>query len=156
MQKAFGERCAASRSIAGFSQEIAAELLHVSLRSLSDYERGVTLPSSEVIVGMMDFYNDPMLGYEFLRLNSVGYRLLPEIKSRQLSASILSLQVEMSHATAVQSDMAEVGCDDQVGDEERNRWQKSLEEIRHLTAATFSVLLSPIQKEKSPVLAHRR
>ncbi|MFS8542113.1 MAG: helix-turn-helix transcriptional regulator, partial [Tissierellales bacterium] len=56
-----------ARKSAGYTQEEAAELLHVSPRSLSDYEQGKTIPPDDVVCKMVEIYGARWLGYEHLR-----------------------------------------------------------------------------------------
>lgn len=157
MQTSFGLACAIARDNAGFTQEQAEILLCVSVRSISDYERDHTIPSDDVVERMMQSYNAPWLGYIYLKsTNRVACQILPDIELRQLSASILDLQVEMNHVNAAQIEIAEVGRDNNVDENERPRWQRCTSELRGLVGSIFSVLMAPAQKEKTSVLAHRR
>lgn len=146
-----------ARFTTDFTQESAAELLHKSVDSIRAYENGETIPPDYVVNAMIELYRTNWLAYQHLKLNNeVGKKYLPEIQIRQLSASILDLQVEMNHTSAIQIDIAEVGRDNRVDKHEKHKWSDCMVKLNSLVGAAFSVLFAPETKEKSPVLAHRR
>lgn len=151
MYEQFGQACATAREKASLTQEQAEPVLHIGARSISDYERGRTLPGDETVLLMMEKYNAPELGYLYLRCNKVGQMLLPEIPTRLLSSSILDLQIEMKHTLDLQNDIAEVGRDNRVDESELPRWQQCVKELRELAGSIFSVLLVPLEKKVPPI-----
>ena len=154
MKHTFGKVCVIAREESGLRQEPAAELLHVSTRSLSDYERNITIPPQDIVLAMMNHYSAPWLGYMYLKLtNEVGKAVLPEIKLRQLSASILDFQVGILEASEMHKQIAKVGRDDMIDRTEQPIWCECTNAIKSLAGAAFSVLFAPIQKEKT---AHKR
>ena len=68
-----------ARKGAGLTQELAAELLHVSPRSLSDYETGRSRPHDDTVSSMVDAYDCHELGYLHLRGTELGRKVLLEI-----------------------------------------------------------------------------
>ena len=82
--------------------------------------------------------------------------VIPDVQLRELFSSILDLQVEMDNTNKVQLGMATIGRDNIVDKHEETEWKKYMSNLRSLGGALFSVAFAPIQKEKSPVLAHRR
>ncbi len=46
-----------ARMIAGLNQEDAAFLLHISTRTLSEYERGAVRPHDDIVEKMIEVYN---------------------------------------------------------------------------------------------------
>ena len=50
-----------ARKIAGLTQERAAELLGLSVRSLADYESGLRLPPNDIADRMVTVYNSQLL-----------------------------------------------------------------------------------------------
>ena len=69
-----------SRNSAGLTQEQAAELLHISVRALSDYENGHVRPSDDIVLAMVDNYNCPLLGWWHMKQTPLGNRVLPDIQ----------------------------------------------------------------------------
>lgn len=146
-----------ARLTTDFTQESASERLNISPKSIGAYERGETIPPDEMVITMVELYNAPWLSYMHLKINNpVGKKYLPDIQLRELSSSILDLQVEMDNTNKVQLGMATIGRDNIVDEHEASEWKKYMSNLRSLGGALFSVVFAPTQKEKSPVLAHRR
>jgi len=155
MKKTLGKYCAIAREDAGFTQEATETVLLVSARSVSAYERGETLPPADIVMLMIEKFNAPWLGYQYLRCNEVGQALLPDVPiNRNLSASILDLQVEMDDVINSQNALAKVGRDDTITENEHPIFDKCKCEILEFIGAAFSVITA--QKRKTPVIAHRR
>lgn len=147
----------AARFHTDLKQEPVAEMMHISVESLRAYERGVTIPPSDVVISMIEIYCTPWLAYQHLKIsNPVGQKYLPNIEFRDLPTSVLMLQKEMADIHSVSSDMIEVTCDGRIDGHEHTQWNKVTTEINHLIGAALSLLFAPSQKEKTPVLAHRR
>lgn len=72
---------------------------------------------------------------------------MPELHLRELSASILDLQVEMEDTGKRQYDIAAVGRDNQVDRHEQPLWNECMVKVEQLAGAAFSVLLAPTNKK---------
>lgn len=143
-----------ARFTTNYTGEEVAELIHKSVDSIRDYESGRTIPPDDVVNDLVELYQTPWLAYLHLKINNeVGKKHLPDVPIRQLSSSILDLQVHMNYAAAVQIDIAEVGRDNLVDKHEEPKWSNCKEILNSLAGSLFSVLFSPIQKEKT---AHKR
>lgn len=146
-----------ARLYAGYNQETAAELINVSVESIRAYERGATIPPSATVLRMIDVYETPWLGYQHLKISDpVGQKHLPNIEFRNLPVSVLQLQKEMADTNAISGEMIEITCDGKVDKHEESRWSHVHKELRDLISAALSVIFAPLDKEKPPVLAHRR
>ena len=146
----------AARLTTPYTQEQAAELLPVSEGSVRAYERGVTVPPDDVVMLMIELYQTPWLAYLHLKQTSkVGSRYLPDIELRELSSSILDLQVTMKNTSKIQYDMAEVGRDNKMDKQEQPIYSKCISTIQSFIGAAFSIVFAPITKEKPPVQQHR-
>lgn len=136
-----------ARVDAKLTREEAVELLHVSIRSLADYESGKTIPGCEVVCLMAEAYRADWLGYKHLKYSTeVGKRYLPELELTDLARSVLKLQKEVSDVTQINGKMIEVACDGVVEEHETEKWQKVQKEISEMAAAAMAVLFH--QKEK--------
>lgn len=130
-----------ARNNAGLTQEQAAELLHISVRSLADYESGVTVPNGDIVHDMVDIYGAKWLGYEHLRLSTkVGQRCLPEINITDLAQSVLSLQKESTDVENVKPCMIKIASNGRVDDHEVQRWEEVTKEILEMAGAALSVV----------------
>jgi transcriptional regulator with XRE-family HTH domain len=142
MYTSFGKACKIARENAGLTQEMAEPLILVGVRSISNYEGDITMPTDETVARMVQFYNAPWLGYSYLLQTNVGKMILPPMTPRNLSGSILDLQVEMDHVTKLQIEIAECGRDNLIDDHELPKWQRCMAELRELAGAIFSVRLA--------------
>ena len=146
----------AARFKAGITQEVASELLHISMKSISDYERGKTIPPDDVVCNMVTLYQAPWLAYVHLKTNNeVGKLYLPNIKIKDLSCSVLDLQYEIEGILGRQSDIVSVGRDNRIDTSEQIVWNECMLKVDRLAGAAFQLLFAP-QTEKTPVREHRR
>ena len=65
---------------AGMTQEQAAELLHISVKTLSEYENGHTRPHNDTVLAMTKVYGCPYLGYSHLQSDPLGKDTLPALR----------------------------------------------------------------------------
>lgn len=128
-----------ARNSAGLTQEYAAELLHISTRSLANYESGVTEPTSDIVHAMMDVYKAKWLGYEHLRMSAVGQKCLPKINSTDLARSVLFLQQQFNEIDRVSAYMIEVASSGKI-DNYQEKWDEVTERILKMTGAALSVV----------------
>lgn len=132
-----------ARNSSGLTQEIAAELLAVSTRSLSDYESGNTIPHGDIVASMIKIYKTSWLGYEHLRLSSqLGRQVLPVININDLAQSVLSLQKESIDVKKYKPCMIEIASNSKVDDHQKERWQEVTKEIYEMVGAALSVVYS--------------
>lgn len=74
-----------ARKAAGYTQEHAAELLAVSVRSLAEYESGGRIPPNDAVERMVEVYNAQYLAYQHLKAtNALAARIIPAIEERSL------------------------------------------------------------------------
>lgn len=153
----FGKICATARVNASLTQEQAAPMLGVATRTLSAYECGKFPIPEDIVLKMMDLYNNQWLGYLHLKLdNEIGKVILPEIPQRALSANVLDLQIEMDQASSVQKQLAEVGRDDLITPDEVPVFNSCVSKLKKLCGPIFAIACTAVKKERPPVLAHRR
>lgn len=132
-----------ARKNAGLTQEQAAELLNISVRSLIDYEAGVTVPNGDIVCSMVKVYKARWLGYEHLRQSSdLGKLILPPIKIEDLAKAVLVLQKESSDVEAIKNSMITIACDSKVENHEEQRWREVTKEVFEMAGAALSVVYS--------------
>ena len=132
-----------ARLSTNLTQEKAAEMLHVSMKSIGAYERGETIPPDYVVVSMATLYDAEWLGLVHLKTNNdVGKKFLPDFQIRDLSGSILDLQVGIEDTTSKQYSMASIARDNKIDSNEKAEWEKSKSTIKRLMGACLSVILA--------------
>ncbi|HYE08734.1 MAG TPA: helix-turn-helix transcriptional regulator [Patescibacteria group bacterium] len=132
-----------ARVSANMSQEIAAEYLHTSSRSLSDYESGKTIPPDDIVCFMIELYEAPWLAYEYLRTSStVGQKFLPIIDFSDLAKTVLRFQKEVGDVHQINRDMIEIACDGEIDHKEEGRWNQVSREIWEMISAGLSVVFA--------------
>lgn len=147
------ERCRSiyqlARKNAGFTQEEAAELLHISVRTLADYESGKTIPNFDVVDSMVDIYNAKWLGYEHLRQSSeLGKQMLPPINIDDLAKSVLILQKETADVERIKNEIIQIACDGLIEEHEKQSWEEVVKEVLEMAGAALSLVF--INKKDLP------
>lgn len=128
------------RESACFTQEHAAELLVISVRSLSDYENGKTIPDDEIVDKMVDIYNTKLLGWWHLRNTSkLARKCLPDIQPPQTNSDIF-LQIAFSEDEFLKMKdlVKEILFNKEITDKEL----KSYEEVKKLAKDISGKLMS--------------
>lgn len=132
----------AARKAAGLTQERAAELLNLSVRSLADYESGSRLLPNDVADGMVMVYNSQVLAVQHLR-NSTRFArdLLPEVVPMALPEAVLTL-IDAVYAFAddkLDRELIDIARDGVISTDERERFERVVEKIRSITAAALAL-----------------
>lgn len=142
------------REDAGLTQDNAAEKLHVSVRSLSDYEGGKTIPGDDVVCAMVELYHAPDLAYLHLKTNTeVGKRYLPGLHLDELPRAVLRLQKESRDMREIEPELVAIACDGVVDRQELPMWERAKIEVQDLAGAALAVLFA--RKEERPLQAAR-
>ena len=125
----------AARKAPGYTQEHAAELLSVSVRSLAEYEAGGRIPPNDVVERMVEIYNAQYLAYQHLKAtNALAARIIPAIEERSLMELALRIYNRLRRFAKEGSverllDIAEDGEIDQT---ERVEFEAILEDLREI------------------------
>ena len=123
------------RAAAGITQERAAELLGVSVKSLSNYETGVTIPPNDVVERMVTVYNAQHLAYEHLRAtNALMGRVVPELEERSLLETAVRIYNRLNRLEKKGGvdRLMEIAEDDQITQEERQEFDAIMSELRQI------------------------
>lgn len=135
-----------ARKIAGLTQERAAELLNLSVRSLADYETGQRLPGNDVVTDMVTVYNSQLLAVQHLRNSSRFARdLLPDVKEMALPEAVLTL-VDAVYSFAddrLDRELIDIARDGVISEDERERFDHVIDKIRDITAAAIALASMP-------------
>lgn len=125
----------AARRAAGFTQERAAELLEISVRSLADYETGQRTPPNDVVEDMVDCYDYQRLAYQHLKeTNALAWRIIPTVQERSLMESAVRLYNRLNHFSASHSveRLLEIAEDGRIDQEERADFDAIVAELKAL------------------------
>ena len=133
----------AARKIAGLTQERAAELLGLSVRSLADYETGVRIPPNDAAERMVTVYNSQLLAVQHLRNSSQFCRgLLPDVQPMALPEAVLTL-VDAVYDFAddrLDRELIDIARDGVISEDERERFDRVVDKIRAITAAALALV----------------
>lgn len=135
-----------ARKIAGLTQERAAELLGLSVRSLADYEAGLRLPPNDVADRMVTVYNSQLLAVQHLRNSTqIARDLLPDVQTMGLPEAVLTL-VDAVYAFAddrLDRELIDIARDGVISPDERERFDRVIDKIRDITAAAIALASMP-------------
>ena len=131
-----------ARQVAGLTQERAAEMLGISVRSLADYEQGTRIPQNYVVDGMVTVYNSQLLGIQHLRESAnMARSILPDVQEMRLSEAVLTL-IDAIYDFAddrVDRELIDIARDGVITEDEKERFDRIVEKIRMITAAALVV-----------------
>lgn len=123
------------------TQEDAAELLHVSERSLSAYENGATVPD-DIVDRMAQVYNAPLLACWHMKYHSVLGKYLPDVfdpaTNSDMAFQLILARDDLNPATEV---IKEIMRDLQVDDMERLTLADQLTVLRRVAGQIMSAVI---------------
>ena len=143
----------AARRAAGITQERAAELLCISVRSLADYETGQRIPPGDVIDRMSTIYDNVALGIQHIReTNRLMARVVPELEERSLrevTMRIYNRMIRFYRAHKLDR-LLEIAEDDQIDEAERPEHDEIISELREIIQSGLELDVFFGEKNKTP------
>ena len=140
----------AARKVAGLTQEKAAEMMGLSVRSIADYEAGVRIPPNDVVEMMVMVYNSQLLAIQHLRNSAQAARdLLPDVQTMRLPEAVLTL-VDAIYDFAddrLDRELIDIARDGVISEEERDRFERVVQKIRAITTAAMAVSYATTKEE---------
>ena len=130
------------RKAAGLTQERAAELLGVTVRSVAAWERGESVPPDMRVLAMADIYNAPTICIEHLRFNvAIARDVLPPVPYVQLPQAVCQLcaalrKVQEEHA---EDQLLAIAADGRVDEMEERQFVELTEELDDVIAAALAL-----------------
>nr|DAJ06948.1 MAG TPA: Helix-turn-helix XRE-family like protein [Caudoviricetes sp.] len=130
------------RKAAGMTQEHAAELLGVAVRSLAAWERGETVPPDQRVLAMADIYNAPTICIEHLRFNvAIARDVLPPVPYVQLPQAVCQLcaalrKVQEEHA---EDRLLAIAADGRVDELEQAQFVALADDLDDVIAAALAL-----------------
>mgnify|MGYP000755230776 CR=1 FL=1 len=134
-----------ARMAAGITQERAAELLDISVRSLADYESGVRVPQCDVVDGMVTVYNSQLLAVQHVRMEGQAIRdILPEVRAMRLPEAVLTLVHGMYefYGDHLDRELIDMARDGVISEDEEERFERIMQQIGVAYAAYLSLRCS--------------
>lgn len=130
-----------ARKAAGITQERAAEMMGISVRSVADYEAGVRIPPNDVVEMMVLCYNSQLLAIQHLRLTSMARSILPEVEELRLPEAVLQLIDAIYDFADDKQDreLIDIARDGIISEEERPRFERIVEHINRIITAAMSI-----------------
>ncbi len=135
------------------SQEAVCKLICVcDAAVISKWENGVVIPSEDMVMRLIELYENPLIGYIYLReCTQIGKMLLPDVVTADLDNLTLRFQKEYNDILKIQTDMIEIACDNVVQEDEVERWREVQKEIAELASVSLPLLLQSFMKNKRPL-----
>jgi len=130
------------RKAAGMTQEYAAELLGVSVRTLQAWERGESTPPNLRVLSMCDIYTAPTLAIEHLRMsNIIAYDVLPAVRAVPVAQAVCSLisQIRKFEELHAGDRLLEIAADGKIDQIERADYDQILIELEPMIEAVMSL-----------------
>lgn len=130
----------AAREVARYTQESAAELLGISVESLSAYENDRRPPPERVVIAMVEVYSDQLLAYLHMRqCMELADRVLPDIHISSLPVAVLRLQKELNDILGYRERLIEITCDGVIDSRERPEFDQILIELDQVWQAILGL-----------------
>ena len=130
------------RKAAGMTQEYAAELLGVAVRTLQAWERGESTPPNARVLAMCDIYTAPTLAIEHLRMSDIiAYDVLPPVKAVPVAQAVCALlsQIRKLQELHAGDRLLDIAADGRVAELERADFDQLLIELEPLVGAVLSL-----------------
>ena len=142
MRKECENRYKICRNTAGLTQEQAAELLHITTRTLSDYENSRAKVPDDVVAFMTECYNAPLLAWWHLKETSILGEFLPEIIMPQTNGDMaFQLVLAEGELACVVKEIKKIMSNGKIDEGERENFNTSMELIKQINAKLFSIIV---------------
>ena len=143
MKTPFNKSAAVARINAGMSQETASELLHVSVRTLSNYENGITAVPDQTVYRMMKIYKAQDLGWNYLiNTSRIARDLIPDINFCGVASGALGLEISTDEFLAIRKDFNRICRDDVITADEQTLYAECCKKIKALIGNSISALIA--------------
>lgn len=151
--KEFSRLLFEARKSRGLTQDALCTLIGAGDKSnISKWENGVVVPSQDMVVRIMNVYDEPLLGYIYLQqCTELGQAILPEIVQGELETLTLRFQKEYNDIRNIRMDMIDIACDGVVEDHEKQRWELAQKEIADLTSVSLPLAIQSFIQRKKPL-----
>ena len=135
-------RCRKAR---GITQEYAAELLGVAVRTVAAWEAGERIPSGVMVARMVDVYQTPVLAIEHLRLNdALAREYIPRIAETPLPQAVCQLVSAVRGFAAIEGEdrLLDIAADGKVDELEKAEYEMLLEALEPIVQAAMTLRIA--------------
>lgn len=139
-----------AREQAGLTQEVAAEALHISVKSIACYEAYQRYPDNDIANAMVVLYNNQFLAVQHLQLTAEGLStpFLPlGIDIKDLPTSVLAFFKEFNELERCKNRLIEIAADGIVSEDEQADFDKILKEMDDVVRSIYTIKLSNSGRE---------
>lgn len=142
------------------TQERAAELLHVSDKTVKAWEAGQRLPDNTTVARMAEIYRTPRLRLEHAMAESQPLGVLPQIEPKSLVMSSVALENRLREITGQIGELMRIAEDDRIDKDEQPEFDSIEAELWRTMAAIYQVIFaaanSRTKKERPEAGTSRR
>lgn len=124
------------------TQERAAELLHVSDKTVKAWEAGQRLPDNTTVARMAEIYRTPRLRLEHAMAESQPLGVLPKIEPKSLVMSSVALENRLREITDQIGDLMRIAEDDRIDKDEQPEFDNIEAELWRTMAAIYQVIFA--------------
>ena len=131
-----------ARRESGRSQERWAEMLGVSVEAVSQYERGLIIPSDKVVIRMAEIAMLPPLCWWHLRRKSeIAARELPPVERLPLAQAVVQLidAIRTFSGEHGEDDLIHIAADGRVDPEELPRFKNIVRDLDAIVRAARQI-----------------
>ncbi len=134
------------RRAAGLTQEKAAELLGCSVRSMTNWEAGITIPPDDTVALMCDIYGSASLAVEHLRETSrLAADVIPALSPLPLAQAVTQLLYAMRRFETAHraDDLIWISSNGQVDAGEQERiFKETLSDLQDIVRAAMQLRIA--------------
>lgn len=130
------------REAADFTQERAAELLGISVRTLASWETGERTPPDCRVADMVDLYGIPVMAIQHLRLHSIiAQEALPPVDAVPLPQAVCSFCAAVRDVFRLDAEgrLMRIAADGKVDQLEQAEYKDLLEAIAPVVQAALAL-----------------
>jgi len=146
MQAEIKNMYARHRRAAGLTQEKAAELLGCSVRSMVNWETGISIPQDDTVVLMCDIYGSTALAVEHLRETSrLAANVIPALSPLPLAQAVTQLLYAMRRFETAHraDDLIWISSNGQVDPGEQEAiFRATLEDLQDIVRAAMQLRIA--------------
>ncbi|MFW9970272.1 MAG: transcriptional regulator [Candidatus Odinarchaeota archaeon] len=126
-----------ARNYADLTQEEAASLLSVGVRTLGGYEACNPIPQKDIVERMIEIYKTEWLGYMHLSSSDLGTKYLPQVMINDFAESVLIFQDKLNDAQNLNKNIIEVAVK-----KDEDTWNDVSEKLLEMAGAALTVIFS--------------